>query len=166
MTTPEKEQAGFIQGRLFLSILGVVALTAGIYFGTIWGKEFYKIKMCETCTERMWLIEAAKKKYSANGHGKVSRYSELLPYLPFTGFPMCPFGGRYENELDLDKPVACTLNGNPDYEPKTPGIPLARNGYMDLAGKPKAVSFFDFFVTKAQKKQVDEKKKKSSLFSN
>lgn len=154
------------------TILGVTLVLAALYFGSTWGKEYYRVKMGQTCTERMFLIEEAKKKYRAQSSGNPSRYSDLLPFLPFTGFPMCPWGGKYEHELDLDHPVTCTLNGDKNYEPATPGINPKRNGYMDLAVKRKTVTLFDYFYNKANWKGTDkdpladDPKSKKSLFND
>jgi hypothetical protein len=158
---------GFIRGRLFLTVMATAAAFAALYYGSKWGREFYKIKMGETCTERMWLIEEAKQKYrkAHGGSSSPRRYSELLPYLPFTGFPMCPWGGEFKHALDLNRPVECSLNGNPKYEPDTPGKNPLRNGYMDLAEGRKATSLVDFLLQK--NKQETHKKnpgKNSSLF--
>jgi len=97
----------------------------------------------------MFLIEEAKKKFAAEFPGRhPDTHSELLAYLPFTGFPMCPWGGEYNNKLTLDAVVTCSLNGNEEYEPETPGVDPLRNGYMDLAKEGEGVTIFDFFHRK------------------
>jgi len=173
MPTKSRPNSGFIQGRLFTSIIGLTALVALLYFGATWGREYYKIQMCQTCTDRMFLIEDAKEKFRvSHPGGKPDMYSDLLAYLPFTGFPMCPWGGKYENELALDKKVTCSLNGDPVYEPSTPGVDLRRNGYMDLAKKRKSVSLFDYLYDKASWKNSDrdplakDEKQRKKLFGS
>jgi flagellar hook-associated protein FlgK len=119
----------------------------------------------------MWLIEEAKQKFSKDFPGKKpDTYSELLAYIPFTGFPMCPYGGEYQNCLSLDQKTACTLNGDPQYEPETPGTDLKKNGFMDLAKKRDSVTFYEFFhdriswVGTEKDPMKSENKQKKQLF--
>lgn len=133
---PNPGESGFIRGRLFVTLLSLILALAVLHYGSLWGKEFYKVKMGETCSERMQLIEAAKAKYRKRyGGGVIQHYGDLLPFLPYTGFPMCPWGGEYSNTLNVGTPVTCSLNGQPDYEPMTPGLNPMANGYQDLAPK-------------------------------
>jgi hypothetical protein len=135
--------------RIITRLFWFLSLGSLIIFGTLWGREYYIVKMCEQCTERMFLIEEAKKKFAAEFPGRhPDTHSELLAYLPFTGFPMCPWGGEYNNKLTLDAVVTCSLNGNEEYEPETPGVDPLRNGYMDLAKEGEGVTIFDFFHRK------------------
>jgi hypothetical protein len=119
----------------------------------------------------MYLIEEAKRKFAAEFPGRnPDTHSELLAYLPFTGFPMCPWGGEFSNKLDIDTQVTCSLNGNKDYEPETPGVDLMANGYMDLAQDAQAITIFDFFHRKFSWKDTKkdplskEEIKRKSLF--
>jgi hypothetical protein len=156
--------------RIITRLLGLTIIVCLTVFGTMWGREYYMIKMCQTCTERMWLIEEAKQKFSKDfPHRSPDTHSELMAYLPFTGFPMCPWGGEYSNKLSLKEVVTCSLNGNKEYEPETPGVDPNFNGYMDLGQEPEAVKFFDFFYNKMSwqntkkdplSKKKDEKRKK------
>lgn len=174
MTYIFKSQNGFIRGRFFVGLMWLAIGTAVLYYGTKWGKEYYKVKMGQTCSDRMWLIEDAKNKFKAQfgPSATVTHYSDLLPFIPFTGFPMCPWGGEYEHKLDVNIPVSCPLNGLAEYEPDTPGRNPLRNGYQDLAGKNTGVTFFQFMHEKATWKGTDKdpnapaKKKKSGLFDN
>lgn len=157
--------------RIIVNLFWFSFCLAGLYYGGIWGREYYKIKMAETCTQRMWLIEEAKQKFTKDfPHSKPDTYSELLAYIPFTGFPMCPYGGEYDNCLSLDKKTSCTLNGNPEYEPNTPGVDLKRNGYMDVEKKRDSVTLFEFFHNRVSWKDTEKdplsskEKRKKELF--
>lgn len=155
---------GFIRvGRGFIFLIGFVIIIALSYFGTTWGREYYILKMGKTCSERMWLIETAKEKYrkkTGQKRGKVDTYAELLPFLPFTGFPMCPWGGEYQDKLDLDKKVSCPCNGKPEYEPKNSpeGTNLMFNGYNDLGTIPESIPLNDFLLEKAHLKKKEKGK--------
>lgn len=142
-------------------------MAAALYYGTEWGREYYKIKMGEMCSERMWLIENAKTKYKQRfgEQAVINHYSDLLPFLPNTGFPMCPWGGEYANRLDANKQVTCSLNGKSEYEPETPGVNPMANGYQDLAVAQKAMGLYEFFNRENGVKGTNSpKKKKSRLF--
>lgn len=155
--------------RIIRTLTLLTLLTAGTYFGVNYGKEYYKIKMGQTCSERMWLIEMAKEKFKKANPGKQPQlYIDLLPHLPFTGFPMCPWGGNYTNTLSLNKQVECSLNGNPNYEPNTPHLDPKKNGYMDLHQKRKAVTFFEFMYEKItwQNTEKDPLKKQKEKYKD
>jgi hypothetical protein len=158
--------------RGLITTFWVLVLGLGSYFGVVYGKEYYKVKMAETCTDRLRMIETAKRKFQqTTPYRNADSYSDLLPFIPFTGFPMCPHGGKYVDELDVSKETRCTCNGVPEFEPDTPGVDPMKNGYNDLAqpaGKtaPKAgVSIYDFFHNKLSWKGTDKdplKKQKES----
>jgi hypothetical protein len=81
----------------------------------------------------MKAIQEAKMKFRERyPKSTPSKYYELLPYLKFTGFPMCPWGGTYTQELSLTLPVQCSCNGDPTKEPDTPLTELKKNGFCDL----------------------------------
>lgn len=157
--------------RFIVNIFWFGLTLAVLYYGGIWGREYYKIKMAQTCTQRMWLIEEAKQKFMRDFPGRsVDTYSELLAYIPFTGFPMCPYGGEYQNSLDISKKTTCTLNGNPEYEPNTPGVDPKKNGFMDVEKKRDGVTFYEFFHDRISWKDTEKDpltpkdKKKKELF--
>jgi hypothetical protein len=157
--------------RFLVNLFWLALGLATLYYGSIWGREYYKIKMAETCTQRMWLIEEAKQKFAKDFPGrKPDAYSDLLAYIPFTGFPMCPYGGEYENCLSLEEKTSCNLNGNPQYEPNTPKLNAKRNGFMDLESKRNSVTFFEFFHDRVTWKDTEKdplsssEKKKKELF--
>jgi hypothetical protein len=174
MHNKTNNQSGFLdffQGRFFITLVFVAALTALMYYGTAYGREYYKIKMSETCSERMWIIENAKAKYiSKHGAAAIGHYSDLLPYLPFGGFPMCPWGGTYENMISTTEQVTCTKNGDPDCEPNTPGENPLANGYQDLAKPQQAMGLYEFFNRKradgATTDSTPAPPKKSKMFGD
>lgn len=158
--------------RLIVRLLWFSLAFASLYYGSKYGREYYKIKMADTCTQRMWLIEEAKEKFKRDhAGGNPTAFSDLITYIPFTGFPTCPYGGDFDNCLNLDEKTSCKLNGNPAYEPSTPGIDPKKNGYMDLAKKRDAVTIFEFFNNQASWKNTfkdplkdSRDKKKKELF--
>jgi hypothetical protein len=157
--------------RFIVTIFWIGLSVAVLYYGSIWGREYYKIKMAETCTQRMWLIEEAKQKFAKDfPHRNPDTHSELLAYIPFTGFPMCPYGGEFGNCLTLENKTTCSLNGDPEYEPNTPGVDLKRNGFMDLEKKRDSVTFYEFFHDRVSWKDTEKdplsakEKKKKALF--
>jgi hypothetical protein len=144
MRRSSRSHAGFLRARLFQNIFLITSIFVLTHFGIKFAKEYYKIQKCETCTARMRSIETAKKQFKAIYSSTIpDGWNDLLPFLPNKSIPECPWGGKYEHALDLKKQVTCSLNGNPEYEPSTPGIPLTQNGYMDLATPPKALSLRD-----------------------
>jgi hypothetical protein len=162
---------GFIRSRGFITIASLVVISVLTYLGSTWGREYYILKMGQTCSERMWLIERGKEKYrEATGRktGKIDTYAELLPYLEFTGFPVCPWGGEFEHKLDLDKKVESPFNGKPDYEPKvTPdGVNIMTNGYNDLGEIPEGVTLIDFLHKKTTNWGKSDSKKKAPKKDN
>ena len=164
MKRSKPNEAGFIRGRLIMTILWVAVGTTLLYYGTKYGREYYKVKMSETCSERMWIIEKAKEKFKKRfgAQSNIESYAELLPFLPYAGLPMCPWGGEYQNVLDLNKQVTCPLNGKAEYEPVTPGENPLANGYQDLAKPQQAMGLAEFFSRK--KAPEETAKKESKLF--
>ena len=149
MRQSSQHQAGFIRGRLIQTILLLTGFFLLTHYGIQSAREYCKIQKCETCTARMWSIETAKKKYKAiYTTTSPDSWTDLLPFLPNKSIPECPWGGKYENVLNLKQRVTCSLNGNPKYEPKTPGISLTQNGYMDVAKPPQTVTIADFLLRK------------------
>ena len=156
--------------RWLFTTFWVLVLGLGSYFGIVYGKEYYKIKMAQTCTDRLRMIENAKRKFQqTTPYRNADSYSDLLPFIPMPGFPMCPHGGKYYDELDVTKPTQCTFNGLPEYEPDTPGVDPKRNGYNDLAPvkgqdkgvSEKGVSLYEFFHDKLKWKGTDKDPLKS-----
>jgi hypothetical protein len=116
-----------------------------LYQGGNWGREFYKIKMCEQCTQNLREIEEAKAKFRRDHPSELqANYTDLKPYMQGVGIPTCPWGGDYINVTNLDQEVTCSLNGKQEFEPATPGYPLKENGYMDLAPKAKVNTYTSY----------------------
>lgn len=123
----------FVQSP-FLSKLTLLLCIGSLAWVTLTAlQQYHKITLGKTCQERLQIIENAKKKFKAvNPDTEVTRYSDLLPHIKYTGFPMCPWGGTYSNERSLKKPTACSCNGDPTKEPLTPQTNPMKNGYCDL----------------------------------
>jgi len=117
-------------------IILVLFITLLLWWAIPLGIRYWRIADAEECSKRMHTIEIAKQKYVAEtgipNPKNPSKYLELLPFLPYKNMPVCPNGGKYQNELDLYKQVECRCNGQKEYEPNTPFAALSRNGYHDL----------------------------------
>jgi hypothetical protein len=134
-----------LKNILYILLAGVV-----FYISVTWGNEYHLVSAGQECANRMADIEKAKAEFMRKNPGATpSSYADILPYLPYTGVPLCPLGGRYEHELDAHHLCTCSLNGNPSYEPPTTMDPL-KNGYHDLAVKREKINILEFLSYKIQ----------------
>ena len=62
------------------------------------------------CASNLNMIQAAKDEFRNDNPGvALTSADQLAKYLP-NGIPSCPSGGSYNNVLDLDNPVTCSLD--------------------------------------------------------
>ena len=139
--TPLNKESGILYSPLVRKLTLITLITTITYVGSVYLSQYHKISLGRTCKHRMQTIEAAKQKFRAeNPYSIPTKYSDLLPHLKFTGFPMCPWGGIYSNELSLTNKVECSVNGNPEKEPNTPRTNPKKNGYCDLEPEGKTIT--------------------------
>jgi hypothetical protein len=113
-------------------LLLILLLTPCLGVGAIWLSEYHKIYLGRQCHKNLKTIEEAKKKFEQQYPGaKPLQYSDIYKLLP-SGFPACPWGGTYTNEIDLQACAECSMNGNPKTEPDTPRTNPKQNGFCDL----------------------------------
>lgn len=113
-------------------LLLILLLTPCLGVGAIWLSEYHKISLGRECHRNLETLEEAKKKFEQKYPGaKPLHYADIYKLLPH-GFPTCPWGGAYTNELNLDACAECSMNGNPKTEPDTPRTNPKQNGFCDL----------------------------------
>jgi hypothetical protein len=131
----------------------VLLLSALLWLGVPSAKEAMRTYDGIRCHENMVYIEKGKAAYiqtltKSMGANPVmprnpDRYIELIPYMPLKNIPECPSGKPYLGVLDLNTRVSCQINGQADYEPTTPGVNPAYNGYHDQYNVAKALGWWE-----------------------
>jgi len=98
---------GFTLMEMVLVIFLVACAAALVTMGI---NKSIKDSQGRACASNLNMIQAAKDEFRNDNPGvALTSADQLAKYLP-NGIPNCPSGGSYNNVLDLDNPVTCSLD--------------------------------------------------------
>jgi competence protein ComGC len=104
---------GLIKTRgftLFEALLVIFLIACGAALVAMNINKGLKDSQGRVCSANLNTIQAAKDEFRNDNPGApLTSVDQLAKYLP-NGIPTCPSGGTYNNVLNLDSPVTCSLD--------------------------------------------------------
>ena len=95
---------------LLEALLVIFLIACGAAFVAMNLNKGLKDSQGRACSANLNTIQAAKDQFRNDNPGvPLSSVEQLAKYLP-NGIPACPSGGTYNNVLNLDSPVTCSLD--------------------------------------------------------